>query len=288
MQHYPHDIHTHTCTMCIEKSICGPCLRTSGCLKEADPGLVIVDLWPFYPIKGYDGLTEEMLCPPSMWGALMFTVKERFQYNQVSARHRCMLNALARRQCVGQEVVTDICTGFHTCGVFYRVWIFHVKCLFLRVWPRGMRIRICVRCAYIYIYISWSSCMRLSACVRVWYSFQILSKAWFPLGNDRGHLIGEGWKQHLHPIGHTHDIKVLARQKHVKEIYIAALTAPHTRGHRPLPLPIIKVTVHLLCVNSTVPITNKNITGRFFFFLLCHLHYHPLHPFCVYQAANQN
>lgn len=74
------------------------------------------------------------------------------------------------------------------------------------------------------------------------YSYQILLKAWFPQGNDRGHLIGEGWKQHLHPIGHTHDIKVLARQKHVKEIYIAALTALQTRGHSPLPLPIIKAT----------------------------------------------
>lgn len=136
-------------------------------------------------------------------------------------------------------------------------------------------------------YMSAGAPARTCACVRVWYSFHILSKAWFPRGNDRGHLIGEGWKQHLHPIGHTHDIKVLARQKHVKEIYITALTAPHTQGHRPLPLPIIKVTVHLLCLNSTFPITNKNITGRFFFFL-CHWHYHPLHPFCVYQAANQN
>lgn len=114
-------------------------------------------------------------------------------------------------------------------------------------------------------YMSAGAPARTCACVRVWYSFHILSKAWFPRGNDRGHLIGEGWKQHLHPIGHTHDIKVLARQKHVKEIYITALTAPHTQGHRPLPLPIIKVTVHLLCVNSTFPITNKNITGRFFF-----------------------
>lgn len=124
-------------------------------------------------------------------------------------------------------------------------------------------------------------------CVCVWSSsYQILLKAWFPLGNDRGHLIGEGWKQHLHPIGHTHDIKVLARQKHVKEIYIAALTALQTGGHSPLPLPIIKATF-IVCVNSIFSITNKNIMGRGYFFL-CHRHYHPLHPLSVYQAANQN
>lgn len=100
-----------------------------------------------------------------------------------------------------------------------------------RMW-RWLRVFVCLQ----------PPCARVWACVRARYSFQILSKAWFPRGNDRGHLIGEGWKQHLHPIGHTHDIKVLARQKHVKEIYIAAVTAPHTRGHSPLPLPIIKVT----------------------------------------------
>lgn len=83
----------------------------------------------------------------------------------------------------------------------------------------------------------------MQVCVYVWsYSYQILLKAWFPWGNDRGRLIGEGWKQHLHPIGHAHDIKVLARQKHVKEIYIAVLTAQQTCGHSPLPLPIIKAT----------------------------------------------
>lgn len=186
----------------------------------------------------------------------MFAVKECFQYNQASTRHRHMRNAFAGHQWVGQEVVMDICICFTRVVRFTA----HVKCLFLRVWPCRMRIRVCV-CHICQLELLAHLCV----CVRVWYSFHILSKAWFPRGNDRGHLIGEGWKQHLHPIGHTHDIKVLARQKHVKEIYITALTAPHTQGHRPLPLPIIKVTVHLLCLNSTFPITNKNITGRFFF-----------------------
>lgn len=131
-------------------------------------------------------------------------------------------------------------------------------------------------------YMSAGAPARACACVRMWYSFQILWKAWFPQGNDRGHLIGEGWKQHLHPIGHTHDIKVLARQKHVKEIYIAALTAPHTQGHRPLPLPIIKVTVHLLCMNSIFPITNKNITVRFFLsFFVTGIITHSIHSVCL-------
>lgn len=266
MQYYPYDIHTHMHNVYRENHTWPVPAYERGYLQEADPGLVIVDLWPLYPVEGYDGLTEEMLCPPSMWGALMSAVKERFQYNQASTRHHHMLNALARHQCVGQEVVTDICIRFIRVVCFTA----HLKCLFLHVWPCRMRIHVCVRRIYISAGAPACACAWVHACVRVWYSFQILSKAWFPLGNDRGHLIGEGWKQHLHPIGHTHDIKVLARQKHVKEIYIAALTAPHTQGHRPLPLPIIKVTVHLLCVNSTFPITNKNITGRFFFFLLCH------------------
>ena len=152
---------------------------------------------------------------------------------------------------------------FYTRGVFYsthKVPVPVCVCVCVRVWP------CCIVDTWLRMPdMSAGAPARAFACVRVWYSFQILSKAWFPQGNDRGHLIGEGWKQHLHPIGHTHNIKVLARQKHVKEIYIAVLTAPHTQGHRPLPLTIIKVTVRLLSVNSTFPITNKNITERFFF-----------------------
>lgn len=66
MQHYPHDIHTHTHMHNVYrgKAIGGLCRR--GCLREADPGMVIADLWPLYPVKGYDGLAEEMLCPPSI------------------------------------------------------------------------------------------------------------------------------------------------------------------------------------------------------------------------------
>lgn len=159
----------------------------------------------------------------------------------------------------------------------------------LHVWPR-LTVRPC-GCVLTFVqtcqFVRELQRQREFVCVCVWSSsYQILLKAWFPLGNDRGHLIGEGWKQHLHPIGHTHDIKVLARQKHVKEIYIAALTALQTGGHSPLPLPIIKATF-IVCVNSIFSITNKNIMGRGYFFL-CHRHYHPLHPLSVYQAANQN
>lgn len=84
---------------------------------------VIVDLWSLYPVKGYDRLTEEMLCPPSTFSALMVTMKERFQHNQTSTEHRHMLNALAKHQWVGQEVVTDTSATpylhmFHVCVCF--------------------------------------------------------------------------------------------------------------------------------------------------------------------------
>lgn len=70
----------------------------------------------------------------------MFTMKERFQYNQASTRHHHMLNALARHQWVGQEVVTDICIRFIRMLCFTA----HVKCLSLRVCPYRMRICVCV------------------------------------------------------------------------------------------------------------------------------------------------
>lgn len=66
MQHYPHDIHTHMQNVYRENHRWPVPAFEHECLQEVDPGMVIADLWPLYPIKGYDGLTEEMLCPPSM------------------------------------------------------------------------------------------------------------------------------------------------------------------------------------------------------------------------------
>lgn len=134
-----------------------------------------------------------------------------------------MLNVLTKRLRASEEAGEDACVSWRQ------------RVPRLRAWPRPVQ-----ACADACVH---TVCQL--ACVRAWvwsYSYQILLKASFPRGNDRGHLAGEGWKQHLHSIGHTHDIKVLARQKHVKEIYIAALTALPSRGHSPLPLPIIKAT----------------------------------------------
>lgn len=134
-----------------------------------------------------------------------------------------------------------LCVDLHICVCIYTV--VHV-CLYLCLHACHHNIQACVgKCCIYSMFVYVMRFTQAQTCACLWsYSYQILLKAWFPQGNDRGHLIGKGWKQHLHPIGHTHDIKVLARQKHVKEIYIAVLTALQTHGHSPLPLPIIKAT----------------------------------------------
>ncbi len=205
-------------------------------------------------------------------------MKECFQSNQVSVwvqggiQYRHMLNVLAKHQWVGEEVGMDVrvlmlivwklsvylhicawvsvcvcvcvCVCARVCVCNTHAWqtrILECLCDPVTCVPVWMCVCLCIQ--YVSLCVSLFVSLCVCVCVCVWsYSYQILLKAWFPWGNDRGHLIGEGWKQHLHPIGHTHDIKVLARQKHVKEIYIAALTALQTRGHSPLPLSIIKAT----------------------------------------------
>lgn len=138
-----------------------------------------------------------------------------------------------------------LCVNLHICVCIYTV--VHV-CLYLclHAWRHNIQAcvgKCCIYSMFVYVMHFTQAQTWVCVCACLWsYSYQILLKAWFPQGNDRGHLIGKGWKQHLHPIGHTHDIKVLARQKHVKEIYIAVLTALQTHGHSPLPLPIIKAT----------------------------------------------
>ena len=175
------------------------------------------------------------------------------------------------------------------CVVVYMICVSGICMTGLRQKSRFVE-NVCVR-THTHTMPAWDAyplyvCMNLHAwVVHMWrkcvsalragsYSYQVLFRAWFPRGNDRGHLIGEGWKQHLHPIGHTHNIKVLARQKHVKEIYIAAVTALLTRGHSPLALPIMRATfiVRWLRVPQTPPppestIKRHNGGGEIFFFV---------------------
>lgn len=254
MQHYPQDMHTltHTHTMCTAKTLCCVFLCSGcGCLRAAEPSSFRGERWPLHPVKGYDRLTEKLLCPPSMFRSIILT--NLIKGVQGAIQHRHMLNVFAKYQWVVEEVGKDMKVNMHTSlcvcvSISYPVSKNPHPCTCMCDPVTCMPVWLCV-CAYSICQFVWPLCM--------WsYSYQILLKAWFPWGNDRGHLIGEGWKQHLHPICHAHDIKVLARQKHVKEIYIAALTALQPRGHSPLPLPIIKATF-IVCVNSIFPITNK-------------------------------
>ena len=71
----------------------------------------------------------------------------------------------------------------------------------------------------------------------------------------------------MHAICHTRDIKVLSRQKHVKEIYIGPADNPRpTPGHSPLPLAIIEG--YFYCASNS-PATPQPPTP---------LAPHPLHP----------
>lgn len=139
MQHYPQNIHTHA--QCVQRKPYRGCACSRARMSSRSGSQ-----------RGYSGsvaslsrqrlwrLTEEMLCPLSMWGTLMFAVKERFQYNKVSTRHRHMLNTLARHQWVDQKVVTDICICFMRVVCFTA----QVNCMFLHVWPCRMRIHVCI------------------------------------------------------------------------------------------------------------------------------------------------
>lgn len=50
MQHYSHDIHTHMHNVYRENHTWPVPAFERGCLQEADPGMVMADLWPRIPV----------------------------------------------------------------------------------------------------------------------------------------------------------------------------------------------------------------------------------------------
>lgn len=130
-----HMTHTHMHNMYGENQNIAACICVRVRMSaRSGSRMVVADLRPLYPVKGCDRRTEDMLCPPSTFSALLLAMKERFQRNQASTRRRHMLNALAKHRRLGQEVVTDMSVTpdlhmFHVRVCFTA----HLKCLFLHV-----------------------------------------------------------------------------------------------------------------------------------------------------------
>lgn len=78
MQHYPTCTHTRARTHYTHREnyvFCAPVLHESWMVVGESRG-------PPYPVKGCDRLTQNVLCPPSMFRTIMLAVKERFESNQ--------------------------------------------------------------------------------------------------------------------------------------------------------------------------------------------------------------